>query len=45
MTVYRLIDVGKLDSVKSVKGQRQITRESVRRYLKLPAEGALVQVL
>ena len=44
-TVYRLIDTGKLDSVESDKGQRQITRESVRSYLKLPAAGALVEVL
>ena len=43
-TVYRLVDTGKLESVTSEKGQRQITRESVRRYLKLPAAGALVEV-
>lgn len=43
-TVYRLVDTGKLDSVKSNKGQRQITRESVRRYLKLSPAGALVDV-
>ena len=44
-TVYRLIDTGKLESVDSDKGQRQITRESVRSYLKLPAAGALVEVV
>ena len=44
-TVYRLIDVGKLESIESDKGQRQITRESVRSYLKLPAAGALVEVV
>jgi excisionase family DNA binding protein len=44
-TVYRLIDRGKLESVQSRGGQQQVTRESVRRYLKLPSEGALVEVL
>ena len=44
-TVYRLIDRGDLESVDSEGGQYKITRESVRRYLKLPSEGALVEVL
>ena len=43
-TVYRLIDTGKLESVQSVGVHKRVTRESVRRYLKLPSEGALVTV-
>ena len=44
-TVYRLIDTGKLDIVESGGAHKRVTRESVRRYLKLPAEGALVEVI
>ena len=44
-TVYRLLDTGKLESVDSRGGHKKISRESVRRYLKLPATGASVEVL
>ena len=44
-SVYRLIDRGELESVTTVGGHKKISRESVRRYLKLPSEGAMVDVL
>jgi len=44
-TVYRLLDTGKLESVNTDGGHKKISRESVRRYLKLPVGGAMVEVL
>ena len=44
-SVYRLIARGELESVTTDGGHKKISRESVRRYLKLPSEGAMVDVL
>ena len=43
-TIYSRLESGSLESVDSDGGQKKITRESLRAYLKLPPEGAMVDV-